>query len=219
MLTASIVYDHTNMGERSDKGDRTQASSWAVPAFNGELPEQGPTPEEWQWIVDHRALLTTPFRKSPSFYGIDLMELLTYSLPAILTAMRDWQPERGAAKTSFVVVAIYRSMVRIPRQFSFFGTKRVNGPVMTSNNDMGASSHHPDESPHYEPEEIRAAFRKLKPKHRQILSLLAGTQGHPQTPPQIAERLGIPKSRIWYQRSAAVNALREELGLPPYYQI
>ena len=126
---------------------------------------------------------------------------------AVLTAIRDYDPEHGCAFASFAWIVLYRALSR-----SIFGNDPL---VQLANPELTPDS--PEFGGHEPADKFDAptkfALARLTDQQRFVLASYLGLGCDPMTHGEIAERMGVDRSRVTHIYADAIGRLQTLLGV------
>lgn len=145
-------------------------------------------------------------------------DMISFSLPTIVSAIRCWREDGGTKESTYVAIAISRNYKKHYVHSHFFPrsyTKACLDPYLFGERGVvGKWEKEDTEAPDDLLAKIGTAFRELKPRYQQFISLFLGLEGEPQTVYQIAADHGVSPQRISQIVNLGLVQIAQKCNLP-----
>ena len=195
------------------------------PSVMNELRANPPTKEEWGWIAENYRLLVFAAKKQrlTCFFAAHLDDACDLAIPAVIRALRQWQPDRGANLGTLVVVSVFNWLPWKrwkPRAYlcgPTFGRKGINpNPLLLGDYEPVIAEPVESDADHTELlDRIRNAFDLLPSRWQDVLSRYLGFSGQRESSETIAGTYGVTRERILQIIQTALQWVAEGIGLNP----
>jgi hypothetical protein len=184
-----------------------------------------PIPDaHWAFLFENRKLLASAATAGLGRVTVQKVpddELFHEAIPAALTALRDWNPDRGASKSTQVLNYVrnhFGGLRRVLHQCPGVTSARI-GPrrkipprqlgtfVLSEVVDEEKASTDPDAG-----SKAVAAMRNIDRRRKEILTRYLGMASDPAAVPALALQYGLSRERISQLIASAVDGIRSLYG-------